>query len=371
MKSLEKQSKKELCLRCSSLPRVMRCPFSAFRTKEFDDSNYNANVGNLAHECIARVIMDDSPEQINDIINDVIRLNMVKDVNVIKNVRRHVWSMKTIWLDICSILDEMQLERRFVAVEHNGIYKSDKLTLTGTCDVVVEDQNGDLIIIDWKTGNEDDCIDQLLGYAWIHLNNTKANKVTVIAAYSDTGNYYTYIYERDIVKVWYNKLCDRVKSDVANPDTHCKYCPILLSCERYRKFMKNISDIAIEFNPDDRNIFNLRSQLDLISNDTTGLKKKIDKACKTLLAVDGSICIDGREYELQEQSRRNVKLNRHVRLIIKDHNVNAEDILLNNVSISESKIRKLDYGKKIWDELESSGLINETSFDKIQVKKGK
>lgn len=202
-------------IHCSALPRIFACPASAKEAAvKIETTSPEAETGKRVHAAMAEIVRKDMTESIPEVQEEDKRL---------------VWDGLYLW-------KKLREGFRTLAVEE----KLSDGELQGTPDVVGIRENGELVVIDWKSGYTDrDYSDQLKGYLWLaakkHLRFLQENMTfaggRIITVWLQQRDAYDVeeATESELIG-WRNRLDDMLKSGHFSPGEHCVFCSGQWTC---------------------------------------------------------------------------------------------------------------------------------------------
>lgn len=275
-------------LRCSALPRIEKCPASAYITGEVAGGE-DAALGTLAHDAIERLL--NGQPSVLEPSHPAMKL---------------AWTAKRFVEE--HGLTDLVTERELRGSLGMGV------RLAGHPDLVGFDPNRKATIIDWKSGSRDrDYSAQLKGYALLSTGNrspeaTAADLVTVWLRTREADVLPVTVGE---LRAWGKALAKRIRD--AGPDgeripgEHCEYCPARDTCPKRMEHMG--SALALLRGPEgtyalDRDnlayVYPLLSQFEAVID-------RVRQLARESVAANGPIPLpDGRELRLEETRTRDI-----------------------------------------------------------------
>ncbi len=369
-----------ITIRCSSLPRIMSCPASLdVGEVQTQSSNENASIGTAVHDVIADIIRS-GDFKMPDLYPYAARHGVdVEDISFL------CWRGLAIWKQYAPMLKNVEVER-----EHETAI-SDEIELTGHPDVTATLESGQGVIIDWKTGSEKDCVDQLLGYAALcFTGNPKGVKVIVANLrenMSDVRNF-----ESEDIDQFIEGGSEIVgmKNKPYNPTAdNCQYCPRRLDCPAKEKAAKlAVMEMTVV---NKNNSLTTPEQLAGLYDSAASLSRTLEQykdALKMAVKDAGSITLpDGRVLTLEECERETISANCDFWLtaqtfiggteeaetadkIGEDAFTVKKQAVIKAVRDAAPKGEKDAAEKRFMKELRSAGCVKTTKFDKIVCRKG-
>lgn len=211
-----------ITIRCSSLPRVEKCPASATEPDiRYHDDTPEARLGSAFHEVIAGWIDAGSP-----LPADVEFMALRWDVAP-GDLGPLCWGGWKLWGQVSNLYPDPQLEVEMQA-ELPG---PPPVLLTGHADVLSV-HDGCAWVVDWKTVREDsrDYTAQLKGYAWLALSlapELEAAHITVVRVRDGWCD--RRLFTRAELEAWWARLVESL-GERYGPGEHCGYCPRSWGC---------------------------------------------------------------------------------------------------------------------------------------------
>jgi len=353
--------------RCSSLGREIKCPASTIHPRvKIDRPESTTMTGNAGHFVAYEIVkknIDGIPEL------GPIALKYDADVD---DLRWVAWAVREAW-------DFLKESIKMIEVETKLTSKFGDLTLSGHPDFLGSDSEGNLVIIDWKTGfADDDATDQLMGYLTLGLEKFPEFKGgKIITVYCRTKKMDTKVILKSDIGWWLEKVFlahDNVET--FNPGPHCKYCPRKYECEAKGE-MLNQFGLEIMGNQvlttDDFGAFHDRVKL---------LKKAIASAeqfIKDEVHAQGEIPLsDGRKMSMTQIITEKIDLEKGWELLKKSF---SEEQMMTFLTISKTKMQKIIRDRSLrgqkqpavdqfMSELKSEEAIVTGAYDKLTLSKG-
>ena len=347
-------------MRCSSLPRIFQCPQSRHKPEGImiDQTSDAAEMGTLVHKVIADYIRGYEVDwnaytvEVKYLVNNGIKFYQM-------------------------LVDDYGLTLRSIEEP------IEKGSLTGTPDLVMTSEDGDLYVIDWKTGRvQRDYMRQGQGYV-----SCLADEGYFIIADLRTGEYEVSKYTQENIKAFRKELAKVAKSEAYNPSEACEFCPRSHECDArgvlVRSHIKDLLSLdgVVELTP--ALISDAETQVGIIKR----IIKNYDDAKKMLVAEHGEITLsDGRVMSIEDNERETIVLNKQLLdnlpdvIGVRDIDTALEQI--GEITISKSaitnaiKANKMK-GEKIGELIESKmekmrnlGATKTITISKITKKKG-
>ena len=336
-------------VRCSALPRIMSCPASAQDPSvRINAESAAATTGTAAHEIYAAMVMGRA---------DTVAPGLDGEMSYLAWAGLDMWRKMR---DRINVLDcEISLSAQI----------SDDVTLTGHPDVIGR-LSGDSetgVVIDWKTGYvERDCSDQMRGYA---LLMTHYPKWLLVAAHTRLGTTTTYEATSEELVAFRGRIIDAVTNPkkVYNPTPcNCEYCPMshecparveLLgsSCRELQAMTGTTGDITPAA------LASLYGKSRMLLKAIDAYESQLKEALKA-----GPIETDEGTIELVDAARETITYDREA---LKAAGMTDDEINQLQPTISKKGLGKR--AKDIVESLRKDGLVQTTSYKKMQMKKGK
>lgn len=236
-------------IRCSSLPRILRCPASAQAPDlDIESTSEMSAMGAAAHEFYARMVREDL-----DDVPDLTEMTAKHGVDQ-GELTMLAWGGLKIWRQLQpQVLDaavELPLHTAHVtpSISAEGVVDAKvDFMLKGTADILSRAVSGPLVVVDWKTGYKDaDYWDQLRGYASMARSNREYNEppeevdqVLGIVAWTRLGVHEVVPFDAAEL----DALGADIRRALASPFKHapseatCTYCPRARDCEARRALL--------------------------------------------------------------------------------------------------------------------------------------
>lgn len=209
-------------IRCSSLPRIMSCPASAWLEADFGLTGPEAQLGTAVHAAIAQHIMGQGTDLFED------RWGLAPEK--MDDFRYLLGTGIKFWAELSKGITDHKVE---VKQEH-GI--GEDTILSGTADVEAIKGDGSPVILDWKSGYPDasDYTAQMRGYCWLSLQfRQDAQKATAALVWLRSREVVVREWGRQELEDWAKSVVARVtlgKSEFC-PGDQCRYCPVNSRCQ--------------------------------------------------------------------------------------------------------------------------------------------
>lgn len=226
-----------LNIRCSSLPQLAKCSAPPFIDgPTIDGANVAAEIGTAVHEQLARMIggypIPDEPfstYSLNEKQQD--------EAMVLYLTAKGIWHKHLAGLFPIGV----EIEREYEwPDEANGLNLTGHVDIGGWHEASVRHY----CVVDLKTGrNEDeDQIEQLVGYAYLAAQHQGASVVTAIVFYARSGNWVKRTYTMEQLEDWYQRFPVRIARGAIkySPGQHCVWCPKYDSCSAQQAMTRNV-----------------------------------------------------------------------------------------------------------------------------------
>jgi hypothetical protein len=218
-------------LRCSSLPRIARCPASALAPEiPLVGGGPEADLGSAAHEGIAAAV---NVGYVDAGLCESLACKWGVDL---PDLSWLVWEGYKIWQRIAHEYPEPDTEKELEWVSTVG---GRAVKLTGHADLVslAEDEDGPLVrVADWKTGHafERDHADQLKGYALLACERYLVERARVEVIHLRTKEAPWLRFSRSDLRLWWQRLVEGL-TGAYEPGEWCGYCPRAGECPARRQ----------------------------------------------------------------------------------------------------------------------------------------
>ena len=207
-------------VRCSRLPRVMKCSASLRAPEvEIDYNTPEAQRGRCVHAVMADVVRADL-SALPDLDPYLAKWPIVNGDEIEQLARNGL----RIWKRLRIGFRTLGAEKELVASP-----------LTGTPDVFGRPVEPEVIVIDWKSNWEPrSYTDQLCGYAWLVIRNhflaDPPTRIKLVTAWLRYGTYDSVVMSWEDFRLWFARLEEALKSDIFSPGEHCTFCGIEHEC---------------------------------------------------------------------------------------------------------------------------------------------
>jgi len=219
-------------VRCSALPRVLRCPASLAQSRDIviGSGSADAQRGTHVHHALALHVAG----------KDVPFAGMEDDVRMLYYMALQIWKD---YSDSLVLLDPPETG---MSGDLNGT------TITGTPDLIAQipAETPTLVVWDWKTGTGSigDYLDQLLGYAWLAQKKHPEYKTCKIIVAWVRDRAVEILDVDDAVMTDWEK---RLKWALAHPEAYrpsehaCRYCGSV-ECEARAAYMRGAASALMK-----------------------------------------------------------------------------------------------------------------------------
>jgi len=299
--------------RCSSLPRIIGCNASSKRPtyKEVDPPSAPASLGTAIHKSLQNVVDDDL-----DHPPDLTRIIDLYDIEEVDELVRLSWTGVNAWKSIKNWINVTGTEQKMECDI------GDKWRLTGSADIEGKDNQGGLVIVDWKSGYvQKDVKHQLYGYAKLGLNKHKdIDHGKIIVVWLRHNAIEVKDFDRDYIDGEWTELLQssfRGQKYTPSPDS-CDYCPNRFGCTAKELMMRSASTELIKADTLEKIPAILGNFYDRSKMLKSALKK-YDETMKQQIADSGGIFEfpDGRTASFVEEERKEIDMMRSWPIIAK------------------------------------------------------
>ena len=355
-------------IRCSELPRVLKCPASLGAGVRIDEEGEPARIGSAVHECLAMTIKGEECDW-----ESIARAWDVEpdQVTPLAGAGMKAWNR----LDITPVAVE----------EHLTAEVADGITLSGHADIIGDHESAGRVVVDWKTGSSSNSYrDQLIGYAMLAHENgfveKESRSIPVIVVWLRDG-----VIDTEFIDVYADvgflrESLEQMQgiTDQYRAGEHCLYCPRRHDCDareaNLRADVKALTEAKCEAlaTPE---LAALKPKVDALKK----VIKSYDDLLKKRLAESGPVELDdGREVALEKSERRYVKTLEALP-VLEDHGLTVEDIA-DALTISKSKVGKVlaadaERGQKgavqkgFEEALEAAGALEVKEIESVKIRR--
>ncbi len=299
----------------SKLKKFRKCPFSL---QEPFTANPAVNFGEAVHAAIAEAYKG-NPQYFQAYIDKARHYELPKEKDAeAKQAIDFALSLE-IPRDSILTIESEDGEAKFYDKKYFQTRFSEKWGIRGAMDLVFVDDNANLNIIDWKTGQtkEDDDL-QLAIYAlcaWKKYGQFPSIKTTF--AYVQQGFTQSFNWDSENLVSALNYLMSLVDEYLAEtskpkdqwkqtPHSYCKYCSFCKECKAFNSQLQEpVKDIDIETKLENLPfIFETYEKAKAIISAAENLKAEMQSKYEKLLAENGKVTIEGRTFEVKEKVSR-------------------------------------------------------------------
>lgn len=285
-----------LSVRCSSLPLYMRCSQSVRGEIEVNEWFPETELGRAVHAAAAQWLSGAEP--------DIAVMAVLYGVDA-DDLGFLFSQVLKAWASFAPPpTDRLHTE---TPLRHQV---TENLVLTGTPDVLIERNAGDVVqVVDWKTGRRDaDHREQMMGYMALTLRNFRASRALSRIVWLRDMEAEMYSMGRDELVAWENRLEAQGKDNAYRPGPHCKWCPRRFSCQARAEMQS--SSLAILGAAQGRALSSMTpsEQLSLYkrARDIANLADRVIEEMRTVVEQTGPVEADGTRLEIVAEKRRNV-----------------------------------------------------------------
>lgn len=223
-----------MIVRCSALPRIMRCPASAVKPDlDIDTSDETAALGTAAHRAMEMIVSGDACHP-----DDIDLYALASDHGVDEDeLRMLAWNGFRIWQNTEFLFDIVSAEKK---MEHHFHGHG----LTGTADVIATiAAQKKIVVIDWKSGRkESDYLAQLKGYGLMAMRNSEGyERVTVGIGWMRSGVLDVHEFSVSDLEKFESELTEKLDHQshlYAPSESACLYCPMQRDCDARRALVR-------------------------------------------------------------------------------------------------------------------------------------
>lgn len=244
-------------VRASSVPRAWRCGNSVRNPDNYpliDPTSSDAGAGTAAHELLARHLAGE--HEVSKEIPAVARKNGAEESVVsiaFYNGLRALDELITFYTDRGFEIVTKQIESK-------TLYESSTVKIPGHPDLWISLNHPErnlnvLVVLDWKLGNIDEKMEQLVAYAGgviqAHHNVRKFDRIDchLIALMERDGNVITESFDdpKKVIDMLHVELPERIKDPAYHPGySQCQHCPLRFACEARRHWEVDRVNMTIQ-----------------------------------------------------------------------------------------------------------------------------
>lgn len=224
-------------IRCSALPRIMRCGASAepplVSVSEWSDP---ADVGTRVHAMLRAVVEGKDVDL--DGLDSETRFLVGSGITLWNGWRGAIALREVFPLAVC----ERELELEF-----------DGFSLSGHSDVRSSSAVGGVRILDWKSGRVDhDYSEQMLGYCALELaNNAFVERAEAHIVWLREREVESWSMTRDELRPWLERVSDAVSVRRIVYGSHCVFCPRAHECTGRAAVVRSDVESILEMDVDE------------------------------------------------------------------------------------------------------------------------
>lgn len=374
-----------LHIRCSFLPQLSKCSAPPFIDgPTIDGVNVAAEIGTAVHEQLARSIggypVPEEPFSTYSLDD-----KQQDEAMVLFLTARKIWTHHLAGLFPIGV--EIEREYRWPD-DANGLTLTGHVDVGGWMDTITRHYG----VVDLKTGrNEDeDQIEQLVGYAFLAAKEQGARVVTAIVFYARSGNWIKRSFTIEQLEDWYQRFPVSIAKGSLkySPGGHCVWCPKYHSCPAQQAMTRNVMQTFLA----DENCEALAKKLDewgadaakpvsMLLEDLPLLSKAEESAravLRNLIKTKGDLPMpDGRVLTLAEQVR--LEIDARAAWPVLRARLTEDDMarvlrvskgeLENRVKYKAEKGGKKAAVDQIMQELKDAGAISERTVDVMTQRK--
>ncbi|MBR4330333.1 MAG: PD-(D/E)XK nuclease family protein [Candidatus Riflebacteria bacterium] len=304
-------------LSASKLKKFRKCPFSL---QEPFVANPAVNFGEAVHKAIAEAYKG-NPDYMNEYLKKARSFELPKEKDA--EAKQAIDFALSLEIDRDSILtiESEDGEKAFYGKKYFQVPFSEKWGIRGAMDLVYIDDNGNLDIVDWKTGQtkEDDDL-QLAIYAlcaWKKYGAFPSIKTSFV--YVQQGFIQSFNWDAENLVSALNYLMPLVDEYLAEtskpkdqwkqtPHSWCKYCSFCKECKAYNSQLTEkpvATDYEIEATLENLpKIFECFEKAKAIQEAAEALVNSMKYKYEKILSESGKVNIGGRTFEVKEKVSR-------------------------------------------------------------------
>lgn len=298
----------------SKLKKFRKCPFSL---QEPFVANPAVNFGEAVHKAIAEAFKG-NPDYMNEYLKKARSFELPKEKD--SEAKQAIDFALSLGIDREAVLtiESADGEVEFYGKKYFQVPFSEKWGMRGAMDLVYVDDNGNLDIVDWKTGQtkEDDDL-QLAIYAlcaWKKYGSFPSIKTTFV--YVQQGISQSFNWDSENLVSALNYLVPLVEEYLAEtskpknqwkqtPHSWCKYCSFCKDCKAYNSQLAekpSASEYEIEAKLENLpKIIEFYEKAKAIQEAAEALVGQMKYKYEKILAESGKVNIGGRSFEVKEK----------------------------------------------------------------------
>ena len=214
----------DAAVRCSALPRLLACPGALGLTAGPEETSAAAALGTAAHVLYQRLAQGEEPTE-----EDAAVLAAESGVDE-RELKFLLAAGRRLAKEQAGKLADAQTERELAAEVAPGLW------LTGHADLTGTGEDGAAVVVDWKTGEKHDYLEQLLGYALLlKLTGMEAEKYRAVVVYTRLGETEEHEFTPAMLTAFQKRLAARLREREFRPGDACAWCPCKGGCEAWRE----------------------------------------------------------------------------------------------------------------------------------------
>lgn len=287
-----------LSVRCSSLPLYLRCAQSALGEINVNEWYPETALGTAVHEA-AKLWLTTGLEPDLAAVASVHAVDL-DDLTFLFGQLRRAWAQ----------IAPPPTDKLHIEIPADYVI-SEALQLTGTADVVIERNAGDVLeVLDWKSGRRDaDYREQMMGYCALALRAFPySSRCLARIVWLREMEVEMYSLARSELVAWEDRLVKQAEDTLYRPGPHCSWCPRQFACGA-RRDMQSAS-LAILGAAGDRTLETMApsEQLSLYrrAKDVAQLAKRVLDEMRTIVENTGAVEADGVRLEIVPEKKRNI-----------------------------------------------------------------
>lgn len=323
---------KKQTIRCSALPRVLRCPASLVAPNlHIEDDNPDARLGTAAHELLAGYVR----REVGD-IEDVAEKHRVEPDRLapLYFLGRRIW-------------DKHEPHLKVLSVEYPMAAKiPEGYELTGHGDIIAEAIGADvatIVVWDFKSGSSNvDYRDQMLGYGWLARNEwPEAQHIKIVACWIRDEAIDVEDIHEGVLREWR----ERIDHAIEHQDTYtataesCRFCPRRYECPARLTLVRRCvaelgGDVKLDIAP--AQLAALRPKVQILKQ----VIETYDQMLRDVLTESGPMMIsNGKRVFLREEGRESISASGLIRAL--DSCELTLDDILPALTVGKGKLMKI------------------------------
>jgi len=350
-----------LSVRCSALPRILRCSASADAPDlPIASTSDAAETGTEVHRHAARLVQTGAVDW------DAVPRS--PEVRMLVAAAVRAWS--DLGLGHLPAIEELSLSATVGTV-----------TVTGHADSVILGEDGTATILDWKTGRLDtDYREQMRGYACLLLiDSARTERVDTVTVWLRDGEIERHTFDRDDLAAWCDQIAALGAAGSYTSGPHCTYCPRSHECPAWNALARRDAAALLDVDPatlaDTLATMPAEKILDLYrqAKRVDAIAYRVKEALRLHVTKSGDVVADGARLTMTTEHRREIDT-AAAWPILESELTDAE--LAACVSVSVSKVedavaKKAGRGKgaaakrALAERLEAAGAVTLTQISKL------